>query len=164
MELAAREHGLDLLTCSQTKGLGNSPGADTTAHDPPARNPRPSSRPGRTRCAGTGTKLPHKWPFPTRENTQGGVQPTGHSSTEHTLLSTVGGSGRRPADPEKMTSAPRGPTARPPRTTNGHSQHFGTRYPTQSTARGPRSSPGSASPGTRQECSRAAPHGPRAGQ
>ncbi len=55
LELAAREHGLDLLTSSQTEGLGNSHGAATTAQDPPARNPRPSSRPCRTRCVGTGT-------------------------------------------------------------------------------------------------------------
>ncbi len=51
------------------------------------------------------------------------------------------------------TSALRGPTARPPRKMNGHSLPFGTWYPTQFTARGPRSSPGSASPGTRRECS-----------
>ena len=43
---------------------------------------------------------------------------------------------------------------------------LGTRYPTQSTARGPRSSPGPASPGTPAGVALAAPipHGPRAGQ
>ena len=54
----------------------------------------------------------------------------------------------------------------PPRKMNGHSLPFGTRYPTQSTARGPRSSPGPASPGTPAGVALAAPipHGPRAGQ
>ncbi len=173
LELAAREHGLDLLksrTRCRTEGLGNSPGEATIAHDPPARNPQPSTRPCHTRRAGTGTKLPNKWPFPTREDisNRSPLPNPRDTRVRNTPSSARSGPGRRHAELERMTSAPRGPTAKPLRTTNGHSLHFGTRYPTQSTARGPQSSPGSAAShgraGTRQERSRTAPHGPRAGQ
>jgi hypothetical protein len=180
-EVASRKHGLDALTSSQTEGLGNPHSVShLQPNKPPARNLPLSTRPNRSRRAEPGTKLrDHGLNVPKVNQTEGLRNP--HSVTRlqpnkpparnpplSDATKSLQARGDRDQAPTQRAiliireNIPSGvhhtgpTTSRDIRTAraDGHGLHFGTRYPTQSTARGPRSSPGSASPGTRWECPR----------